>query len=44
MRNPRNLDDQQIRPPFPENYDADGDDAEYIEDHIQNFGELDSEI
>ena len=42
--NPRNLDDQQIRPTFPENYVADEDEAESIEDHIHHFGDLDSEI
>ena len=44
MRNPRNRDDQQIRPPFLENYVADEDEAESIEDHIHHFGDLDSEI
>ena len=44
MRNPRNIDDQQIRPPFPEKYVADEDEAESIEDHIHHFGDLDYEI
>ena len=44
MRNPRNPDDRQIRPPFPENYVADEDEAGSIEDHIHHFGDLDSKI
>ena len=44
MRNPRNPDDQRIRPHFPENYVVDEYEAEYIEDHIHHFGDLDSEI
>ena len=44
MRNPRNQEDQQIRPHFPKNYVADDDGAESIEDHIHHFGDLDSEI
>ena len=44
MRNPRNPDDQQMMPPFTENYVADEDEAESIEDHIHHFGDLDSEI
>ena len=44
MRNPRNTDDQQIRPPFLEKYVADEDEVESIEDHIHHFGDLDSEI
>ena len=44
MRNPRNQDDQQIRPPFPENYVVYVEEAESVEDHIHFFGELDSEI
>ena len=44
MRNPRNPDDQQIRPPFFENYVADEDEAESIEDYIHHFGDLDSKI
>ena len=44
MRNPINSDDQQIRPPFPENYVADVDEYESIEDHIHHFGDLDSKI
>ena len=44
VRNPRNQEDQQIRPPFPENYVAVEDDAESIEDHIHHFGDLDSKI
>ena len=43
MRNPRNLDDWQIQPPFPENYVANEDEAKSIEDHIHHFGDLDSE-
>ena len=42
--NPRNPNDQQIQPPFPENYVAAKDDAESIEYHTHHFGELDSEI
>ena len=44
MRNPRNQEDQQIRPPFPENYVVDDDGVECIEDHTHHFGDLDSEI
>ena len=44
MRNPRKSDDQQTRPPFPENYVACEEEAESNEDHIHLFGELDSEI
>jgi len=42
--NPRNPNDQQIQPPFPENYvDGEGE-AEPIEDQIHHFGDLDSDI
>ena len=44
MRNPRNQEDQQIRPHFPENYVADEDSAESIEYQIHHFGDLYSEI
>ena len=44
VRNPRNQEDQQIRPPFPENYVAVKDDAESIEDHIHHFSDLDIDI
>ena len=44
MRNPRNLDDQQIQPPFPENYVAYEQEGDPIEDQIHHFGDLDSEI
>ena len=44
MRNPRNQDDQQIRPPFPENYVGYEGEAKYVEDHIHHFGDLDFEI
>ena len=44
MRNPSNPDDQQIRPPFPENYVADEHEANDIEDHNHHFSDLDSEI
>ena len=44
MRNPRNLNDQPIRPPFPENCVADEYESESIEDHIHHFGNLDSKI
>ena len=44
MRNPRNQDDQQIRPPFLENYFAYEEEDKYVEDHIHHFGDLDSEI
>ena len=40
MRNPRNKKEQQIRPPFPENYVADEEDP--TENEIHLFGELDS--
>ena len=43
MMNTRNQEDQQIRPPFPENY-VSGDGVESIEDHIHHFGDLDSDI
>ena len=42
MRNPRNQEEQQIRPPFPENYVADEEDP--AENEIHLFGKLDSEI
>ena len=42
MRNPRNQEEQQIRPPFPENYVVDEEDP--TENEIHLFGELDSEI
>ena len=42
MRNPRNQEEQQIRPPFPENYVADEEDP--AENEIHLFGEQDSEI
>ena len=42
MRNPRNPDDQRIKPPFPEKYVADEDEANDIEDHIHHLGDLDS--
>ena len=44
IRNPRNPDDQQIRPPFPENYVADEDEAKFVEGHIHHFGDLDYNI
>ena len=44
MRNPRNPNDQQIPPPFTQNYVAAQDDFESIEDHIHHFGDLDSDI
>ena len=42
MRNPRNQEEQQIRPPFPENYVADEEEPTKNEIHL--FGELDFEI
>ena len=42
MRNPRNQEEQPIRPPFPENYVADEEDP--AENEIHLFGEQDSEI
>ena len=42
MRNLRNQEEQQIRPPFPENYVADEEDPAENEIHLS--GELDSEI
>ena len=42
MRNPRNQEEQQIRPPFPKNYVVDEEDP--AENEIDIFGELDSEI
>ena len=42
MRNPRNQEEQQIWPPFPENYVADEEDPTENEIHLS--GELDSEI
>ena len=44
VRNPRNQEDQPIRPPFPENFVAAEDEAESIEDQIHHFSNLDSEI
>ena len=44
MRNPRNQEEQPIRPPFPENYVATEDEAESIEDQIHHFGDLDYDI
>ena len=44
MRNPRNPDDRQIRPPFPKNYVTDEEEVDPIEDQIHHFGDLDSEI
>ena len=44
MRNPRNQEDQQIRPPFLENYVVDKYGIDSIEDHIHHFGDLDFEI
>ena len=44
MRNPRNQEEQPIRPPFPKNYVAAKDEVESIKDHIHHFGDLDSEI
>ena len=44
MRNPRNPNDRQIQPHFPENYAADEEQVESIEDQIHHFGDLDSEI
>ena len=44
IRNPRNPNDQQIKPPFHENYvDGEGE-AEPIEDQIHHFSDLDSDI
>ena len=42
MRNPRNQEEQQIRPLFPENYVADEEDP--TENEIHLFGEMDSEV
>ena len=42
MRNPRNQEEQQIWPPFPENYVVDEEDP--VENEIHLFWELDSEI
>ena len=42
MINPRNQEEQYIRPPFPENYVANEEDP--TENEIHLFGELDSEI
>ena len=42
MRNPRNQEEQQIQPPFPENYVTDEEDP--TENEIHFFGELDLEI
>ena len=42
MRNSRNQEEQQIRPPFPKNYVVDEEDP--TENEINIFGELDSEI
>ena len=42
MRNPRNPEDQQIWPPFPEIYVADEDETKSIKDHVHHFGDLDS--
>ena len=44
IRNPRNPNDQQIQPPFSENYVDDESEAETIEDKIHHFGDLDSKI
>ena len=50
MRNPRNQEEQQIQPPFPENYFADEeenyvvDEEDPTKNEIHLFGELDSEI
>ena len=44
VRNPRNQEEQPIRPPFPENYVAFKDEVESIKDHIHHFGNLDCEI
>ena len=44
MGYPRNEQDQQVRPPFLENYVDAEDNAESIEYHIHHFGDLDSEI
>ena len=41
MKNPRNQEEKQIRPPFPKNYVADEEDP--AENEIHPFGELDSE-
>jgi len=44
IRNPRNPNDQQIKPPFHENYvDGEGE-AEPIEYQIHHFSDLDSDI
>ena len=42
MRNPRNQEEQQVRPPFPENYVADEEDP--VKNEIHLFRELDSEL
>ena len=43
-RNPINPNDQQIQPPFHENYVEDEGEDEPIEDQIHNFSDLDSDI
>ena len=44
IRNPRNPNDQQIQPPFPENYVYGEGEDEPTEDQIHHFGDLDSDI
>ena len=44
MRNPRNQEEQPIRPPFPKNYVAAKDEVDFIEDQILHFGDLESKI
>ena len=44
VRNPRNQEEQPIRPPFLENYVATEDEAESAKYHIHHFGDLDFEI
>ena len=44
VRNPRNQEEQPIRPPFPKNYVVAEDEAEFVEEHIHHFSDLDSEI
>ena len=43
-RNPRNVEDQQIRPPFPQNYFYEEEENDPMDNQIDHFDDLDYEI
>ena len=44
QRNRRNVEDQQIRPPFPENFVDEEEENDPMDNQIHHFDDLDSEV